>query len=203
MYCPNCGKEIDESGEYCKYCGTRIERDTVESVQARPEEFGEDVPTYEPPKMIPLDMMERNERVVFETHPSIMEAFIKYIVGGILIIAGGIALMVVLGWGIVGWVLIGAGVIIGLIGFIKWRSVIYALTTHRIIVLRGIFSKHEHECRLNRVQDIMMRMSLGQRMLNYGNIYITTAGTSQVEIKWLNIPDPRKKQSLLRAALAR
>jgi len=207
MYCSKCGKEVEVSSQYCKHCGARLEDEASESAHERvhecAKEYGEDVPTYEKPKMIPLDMMERNERIVFETHPSKMESFFKYIAGAVLLLAGGIAILTVLSWEIFGIVLIVVGLVIALAGYLKWRSVIYALTTNRIIVLKGIFAKHEHECRLDKVQDIMMNISLKQRMYNYGNIYITTAGTSHVEIKWLNIPDPRKKQKLLRTLLAR
>lgn len=203
MYCANCGKEIDESGQYCKYCGARIERDTLESGRERTKESGEDVPTYETPKMIPRDMMEGNERIVFETHRSKLGVFSNHIAGAVLLLAGGIIMLVIPKWSIPGAILIVAGLVIALIGYLKWRSVTYALTTSRTIVLKGIFAKDVHEIRLDRVQDIRMKISLEQRMFNFGNIYITTAGTSQVEIEWLNIPDPRKKQKLLSAALAR
>jgi len=202
VYCSKCGKAVDESGEFCKHCGARLAGDTLEAAPKLTVEHAEAVPTYETPNMIPLDMIERNERMVFETHPSKMEAFFKYIAGGILLIAGGITLMVVLGWNIFGGVLIGAGVIIGLIGFIKWRSVIYALTTHRIIVLSGILSKHLYENRLDRVQDIRMDISVRQRIFKYGDISVTTAGTGGIEHIWKNIPEPRKRQKQLRTLVA-
>ena len=203
MYCSKCGREIEESGQYCKYCGAHLEGDMADGTQESPKESGEEVPTYETPKMIPLDMIEKNERIVFETHQSKMGVFSNHIAGAALLLAGGIIVLVIPKWSIPGAILIVAGLVIALIGYLKWRSVTYALTTRRIIVLKGIFAKDLHESRLDRVQDIRMKISLEQRMFNYGNIYITTAGTSHVEIKWLNIPDPRKKQKLLRAALAR
>lgn len=203
MYCSKCGKEVDESGEFCKHCGARLAGDNPEASGKLTAEQAEAVPTYETPNMIPPDMIERNERMVFETHPSIMEAFIKYIAGGILLIAGGITLRVVLGWDIFGWVLIGIGVIIGVTGFIKWRSVKYALTTHRIIVLSGILSKHLYENRLDRVQDIRMDISVRQRIFRYGDISVTTAGTGGIEYIWKNIPEPRKRQRQLRTLVAK
>jgi membrane protein YdbS with pleckstrin-like domain len=203
MYCAKCGREIDESGQYCKYCGARLEGDTADSVQERSKEYGEDVPTYETPKMIPRDMMERNERIVFETHKGIIGVFLSHIAVGALFLAGGIVVLVIPKWSIPGAVLIVVGLVIALVGYLKWRSVIYALTTKRIIVLQGIFSKDLYENRLDRVQDIRMKISFGQRIFNYGDIYITTAGTSGVEAIWQNVPDPRKKQMLLRTLLAR
>ncbi|MGC8502931.1 zinc-ribbon domain-containing protein [Desulfurella sp.] len=26
MFCPNCGKEIDDSSKFCKFCGAKIEK---------------------------------------------------------------------------------------------------------------------------------------------------------------------------------
>ena len=79
----------------------------------------------------------------------------------------------------------------------------YALTTNRIVVLKGIFSKELYENRLDKVQDIRMKISLRQRIYNCGDIFVSTAGTSGVECIWENIPDPRKKQKLLRTLMAR
>ncbi|HEU65396.1 MAG TPA: hypothetical protein ENN57_01860, partial [Chloroflexi bacterium] len=184
MYCAKCGKEVDGSGQYCKHCGARLEGDALESAHERSKESGEDVPTYEKPKMIPPDMMERNERIVFETHPSKMESFFKYVAGAVLLLAGGIAVLVALNWEIFGAILIGVGLVIALIGYLKWRSIIYALTTNRIIVLKGRFSKSLYETRLDRIQDIRMNISPGQRIYNYGDISVSTAGTSGVECIW-------------------
>jgi uncharacterized membrane protein YdbT with pleckstrin-like domain len=129
--------------------------------------------------------------------------FSNHILGAVLLLAGGIVVLVIPKWSIPGAILIVAALIVALIGYLKWRSVIYGLTTKRIIVLQGIFSKDLHESRLERVQDIRMKISFDQRIFNYGDIYITTAGTSGVEAIWQNIPDPRKKQMLLRTLLAR
>ena len=112
-------------------------------------------------------------------------------------------MLIVLNWEIFGAILIITGLIIALIGYLKWRSIIYGLTTNRIIVLKGIFSKDIYENRLDRVQDIRVKISLWQRVFNYGDIFLTTAGTSGIECIWHNIPDPRKKQKLLRTLLAK
>jgi membrane protein YdbS with pleckstrin-like domain len=203
MYCLKCGREIEESSQYCKYCGTRLEGETLESESERLKESGDDVPTYERPKKIPLDTMEKNERIVFETHPSKIGVFSNHIAGALLFIAGGSVVLIVLNWEIFGAILIITGLIIALIGYLKWRSIIYGLTTNRIIVLKGIFSKDIYENRLDRVQDIRVKISLWQRVFNYGDIFLTTAGTSGIECIWHNIPDPRKKQKLLRTLLTK
>ncbi|MFP3879338.1 MAG: PH domain-containing protein [Dehalococcoidia bacterium] len=203
MYCPKCGREIDESSQYCKYCGAHLEEDAVESAPEHPRGYGEDISAYETPRMIPMDMMEKNERIVFETHASKMGSFFNHIVVALLLLAGGSAMLIVLSWEIPGAILMVIGAIIGLVGYVRWRSVVYALTTNRIVVLKGIFSKELYENRLDKVQDIRMKISLRQRIYNCGDIFVSTAGTSGVECIWENIPDPRKKQKLLRTLMAR
>jgi len=203
MYCSKCGKEIEESSQYCKYCGTRVEGDTLESAHERLKKSSEDVSTYEMPKMIPLDMLEKYERIVVETHPSKMGAFFNYIAGALLFLAVGFIVLIVFNWEVFGAILIIVGLIIALIGYLKWRYTIYGLTTNRTIVLKGVFGKSLYENRLDKIQDIRMEISLLQRMFNYGNISITTAGTSGIECIWKDIPDPRKKQMLLRTLVAR
>lgn len=203
MYCSKCGKEIDESGQYCKYCGTRVEGDALESTPGCSEEYREDVPAYGMPRMIRPDMMEKQEKIVFETHPSKMGTLFNHLSTAIILIVIGFILLIRLDWRIFPAVLIGVGLIIALVGYLKWRSVVYALTTNRILVLRGILAKELYENRLSRIQDIRMKISLRQRLYNCGDIYLTTAGTSGVECLWQDIPDPRKKEALLRKLVTR
>ena len=203
MYCSKCGKEIDDSGQYCKYCGTRIEEDVPESTHARLQEDREDVPTYEMPRMIRPDMMEKYEKIVFESHPSKMGTFFNHMATAVLFLAGGFILLIRLDWPIPAAVVIGIGFIVALVGHLKWRSVVYVLTTNRILVLRGIFAKEVYENRLSKIQDIRMKISVRQRLYSCGDIYLTTAGTSGVECLWQDIPDPRKKEALLRKLVPR
>ncbi len=206
MFCSKCGKEIDESGQFCKYCGASVKGDSTESAQERSKQYPEDVHTYDMPRMVPLDMMEKYEKIVFETHPSKMGAFFSHVAGGVLLVAGGITMLILLDFfalRILGAALIVAGLIIGLVGYLKWRSIIYALTTNRMIVLKGIFSKDLYENHLDKVQDIRLQIDMRQRLYNCGDISISTAGTAGIECMWKDIPDARKKQALLRTVLAK
>ena len=44
MYCPGCGKQIDDDSEFCEFCGTHIEPD-----DAAEESITQEVPRQEPP----------------------------------------------------------------------------------------------------------------------------------------------------------
>jgi len=206
MYCSKCGQEIDESGKFCKHCGSRLEGDAEgsapEGTPAGPTEQREDVPTYEVPRMIRPDMLEKNERLVFETHPSKMGAFFNHIATAVVLVVLGFFLLVRFNWSVFAAIPIFVAVIVFLVGYVRWRAVTYVLTTKRIMVLKGVLDKELYENRLSKVQDIRMKMTMQQRMYNCGDIYLTTAGTSAVECLWKNIPDPRKKETLLRKLVA-
>jgi len=202
MYCSECGKVIDETGKFCKYCGTRLERDAEAGPPMRepmsPPPQREDVPTYRVPRMLAPDMLGKNERMVFETHPSIMGSFLNHIATAVVLIVLGFFLLVRFDWSIFAAIPIFVALIVFLVGYLKWRSVTYVLTTHRILILKGVLDKELYENRLSKVQDIRLKMTLRQRMYNCGDIFLTTAGTSAVECLWQNIPDPRRKEALLR-----
>ena len=202
MYCSKCGQEIDESGKFCKHCGSSLDRDVEGSAPAdapvSPVEQREDVPGYEVPRIIRPDMLEKGEKVVFETHPSKMGAFFNHIATAVVLVVLSFFLLVRFDWSIFAAIPIFVAVIVFLVGYVNWRSVTYVLTTKRILVLKGVLDKELYENRLSRVQDIRMKMTMRQRMYNCGDIYLTTAGTSAVECLWQNIPDPRKKEALLR-----
>lgn len=203
MYCPRCGTEIDESSRYCKYCGARVGTDAPETAPEPSDEQREGVPTYDMPRMMRPDMMEKFEKIIFETHPSKMGTLFNHIATAIIFAVIGFVLLIRFDWWIPAVVLIGLGLIVALVGYIKWRSVVYVLTTNRILVLRGIFAKELYENRLSKVQDIRMKISLRQRLYNCGDIYLTTAGTAGVECLWQDIPDPRRKEALVRKLVPR
>ena len=202
MYCSKCGQEIDESGKFCKHCGARLEPDPEgtpsEVTPVPPTEQREDLPTYEVPRIIRPDMLEKGEKVVFETHPSKMGAFFNHIATAVVLVVLGFFLLVRFDWSIFAAIPIFVAVIVFLVGYVRWRAVTYVLTTKRILILKGVLDKELYENRLSRVQDIRVKITLLQRMYNCGDIYLTTAGTSAVECLWQNIPDPRKKEALLR-----
>ena len=202
MYCSRCGQEVDESGRFCKHCGARLERDAQDG-PSRDTPVGsveqhEDVPAYDVPRVIRPDMLEKGEKVVFESHPSKMGTFFNHVATAAVLVVLGFFLLVRFNWSILAAIPIFVALIVFLVGYLKWRSVTYVLTSKRVLVLRGILDKEVYENRLSRVQDIRMKISLRQRLYNCGDIYLTTAGTSAVECLWQDIPDPRKKEALLR-----
>jgi membrane protein YdbS with pleckstrin-like domain len=65
---------------------------------------------------------------------------------------------------------------------LRWRCRTYTLTTHRIILSRGVLSRVTESIGLDRVQDTVMRRPLLERLIRAGNIEIDSAGRDGVEV---------------------
>jgi len=53
----------------------------------------------------------------------------------------------------------------------------YTLTDRRLIVSRGVVSRAVSQAELYRVQDVHVHQNFVARLLNYGHVYVETAGT--------------------------
>jgi hypothetical protein len=76
----------------------------------------------------------------------------------------------------------------------------YTLTTERVRVMKGLFSRGIENFELIRVQDIDFSQRLGERMLGIGDVVIRGADTSNPEIILRNVRDPEKVYETLRRA---
>ena len=201
MYCPNCGKEIEKGSKFCKYCGAKIGGGEINVKEKEIQQARETVPSYDAPKMIPLDMLKEGEKIVFEAHPHKVYTLLGSWIFGVILVIVGVA---VLSDSVL------AGIIIEIIAFLvffipylKWRCTIYGLTTGRVIRLRGIIGKNFYESPLERIQDFRLNMCVLQRMFGCGDVMITTAGTAVIECVWRDIRNPREAQKTLRTLLGK
>ncbi len=66
--------------------------------------------------------------------------------------------------------------------FLQWRAAVYTLTDRRIVVSRGVVSKVTESITLDRIQDVIVRQGLLERMLGAGSVDIESAGRDGVEV---------------------
>lgn len=59
---------------------------------------------------------------------------------------------------------------------VAWRSTHYVLTTHRLVVRRGLVVRHVRDLRLAGVTDVRCRQTLPQRLLGSGTVVVEAAG---------------------------
>lgn len=86
--------------------------------------------------------------------------------------------VVLLGCAIIGlFVLISA-----VLDFFRWNNEQYVITDHRVIQIRGIFSKDVSDSSLDKINDVELRQSWLGRIFDYGTIEILTASDVGVNV---------------------
>ncbi len=207
MYCSKCGKEIPEEDKFCKYCGTKIVGKDVEAEEKETRQVRETIPSYDTPKMIPRDMLNKGDKIVFETHPDKKYLFSNRWVAAFVFATIGMGIIyITIKLNVFPVAFIGIPMVIYAWRVVvfpaqKWRNTIYGLTTNRVITLKGGADKNLREIPLGKIQDIGLRISSRQRGFGCGDIIITTAGTAGVECVWENISNPQGVMRILRVLL--
>jgi uncharacterized membrane protein YdbT with pleckstrin-like domain len=82
-----------------------------------------------------------------------------------------------------------AGLLWFLLRFLEWRCETYTLTSQRIVLSRGVISRLTESIDLDRVQDIIVRKTLADRLIRAGSVEIDSAARDGVEVLRL-IPRP-------------
>jgi len=78
-----------------------------------------------------------------------------------------------------------------LVRLLRWRLQTYTLTTHRIVLSRGIISRVTESIALDRIQDIVVRRPLAERLIRSGVVEIDSAGRDGIEVLRM-IPHPNR-----------
>lgn len=87
--------------------------------------------------------------------------------------------------------------------YLRWISTVYAVTTRRVIVQKGILGKDFDEIPVLQVRGVDVRQSFGQRILGYGVVRVSSEGGARVGNEdWVGIPHPFKFQKLIENATA-
>jgi membrane protein YdbS with pleckstrin-like domain len=100
-------------------------------------------------------------------------------------------------------ILVLIGVLWLLVRYLRWISTVYAITSHRIIVQAGIFSRDFDEIPIPQVRGVDVHQSVLQRMFGYGNLTISAEGGGVRHIgneAWPGIPRPFDFQRLIESA---
>lgn len=86
--------------------------------------------------------------------------------------------------------------------YLRWISTVYAVTTQRVIVQRGIVSRDFDEIPLLQIRGVDVHQTVGQRMLGYGTMWVSSEGTGTRlgNEAWNGIPKPFEFQRLVESA---
>lgn len=151
----------------------------------------------------PENVLAPEERVVKHLHPHwltlvLPTVLLVIIVAaaslGIYLIPGGSAQMtlraIILGLGLI---LLVAFVVVP---FLRWRTTHYVITTHRVMVRRGILTRNGKDIGLSKITDVSYTQTLWDRIISAGTLHVESAGDSPDETLY-NIPNSDDVQQLI------
>jgi len=112
----------------------------------------------------------RDEKVIHLGHISLWY-LAPYILGGLVLLP-----------------LFGLGLIVWLVGYIRYKTTELAITNKRVIVKLGFIRRQTVEINLSKVESIQVDQGLWGRVFNFGSLVITGSGTSQAPIHAISDP---------------
>lgn len=134
-------------------------------------------------------------------------------VGGVLLAVVGIALTL---WlrsrlsgtavpdllGFLPLILTVAGLWWAALAYLNWVRLLYVITDEELYVKYGLISRDVTQVPLNRVQNTGYEQSVLERLLQYGDIHVYTAGTSTEDITFQSVPKPEQVKGTLTELLS-
>jgi len=88
-----------------------------------------------------------------------------------------------------------------LIRYFRWITTVYAVTSRRVIIQRGILGKDFDEIPVTQVRGVDVHQRFGQRLLGYGTVRVSSEGGSRLGNEdWEGIPKPFRFQKLIENA---
>lgn len=151
----------------------------------------------------PENVLTRDEQVVRSLHPHWLTVIGPSLLGVLLVVTAVFVSVVTPDdsrGNLIQWVCVGLAVLIGVpvvvAPFLRWRTTHYVLTTHRVMVRRGILSKSGKDITLSKITDVSFHQSLLDRIIKSGSLSIESAGDSADE-DLRNIPHSDAIQQLI------
>jgi len=217
MYCNHCGNKLPSESRFCNRCGNQVldegrsrrlrlipppvarparrrltfEDDYVEEPFLEEEdEFDEFDDEYQD------EEDEEEEETIFVIYPAFYEVGILYFASVILslLVTALIAYLQLPLWIALSFVVF--CFIRPIYRHILHNYTVYTLTTVKIEIRHGIFSKTSRNIPLRHVQDVTVSETFKERLLGIGDVLIDSAAI-EGKILMSNIKDPRKYADLI------
>ncbi len=158
--CPYCGEEILLVAIKCKHCGEFLDK-SDSSRKAADRKVGE------------------LEKTLWEGNPSHYYYLFAYIIGGILILAYGLGLIIII------------------IALLNRKCKVFTVTDRRVKSKVGIISRVTREVLIKDIRVINLKQGILERIFGLGTIEIGSAGTAGIEVSFKGIPEtPRIKEMI-------
>jgi membrane protein YdbS with pleckstrin-like domain len=86
--------------------------------------------------------------------------------------------------------------------YLRWISTVYAVTSRRVILQRGIFSRNFDEIPILQVRGVDVHQGVLQRLLGYGSVRVSSEGGRTIGNElWGGIPRPFRLQKIIENAM--
>ena len=150
----------------------------------------------------PDELLVDGEQVVMHKHPHWKMIFVP-VLAFLLVVAVGsylAALIRTQAWAHWAWLVlavIGLGLMIRftVLPVVRWRTTHFVITTRRVLVREGVFTRHGIDIPLKRINSVQFRHTLFERILGSGTLIIESASDEPLEFD--DIPGVEKVHSLL------
>lgn len=151
----------------------------------------------------PDNVLAQDERVERSLHPHWLTVAVPTFVG-LVLLAGAVAVAAITpddeSGNRIQWIVVAILVILAIpaviVPFLRWRTTHYVVTSHRVMVRRGIVNKAGKDITLAKITDVSFEQTLLDRLINSGSLRIESAGDSPNE-HFRNIPDSNHVQQLI------
>lgn len=99
--------------------------------------------------------------------------------------------------------LVVVGLVRLLVQYLRWISKVYAVTSRRVIVQKGILGRDFDEIPVLQVRGVDVHQTAGQRLLGYGTVKVSSEEGNWIgNENWYGIPRPLRIQKLIEDATA-
>jgi uncharacterized membrane protein YdbT with pleckstrin-like domain len=136
----------------------------------------------------PENVLTSGERVELTMRPHWREVFASVLIGLLLL-----AVLIYVTWltpddttgNWIQWISVGLGVLIAvflvILPILRWLTTRYVVTTHRVLVRRGVVTKTGKDITLSKITDVSFERTLLDRLTGSGTLRIESAGDSPDE----------------------
>jgi uncharacterized membrane protein YdbT with pleckstrin-like domain len=151
----------------------------------------------------PENVLAQGEKVERSLHPHPLTVFGPTLLGVVLIALAVVTSWVTpddatgnrLQWGAIS-VLVVLALALVVVPYLRWRTTHYVITSHRVMVRKGILSKSGKDITLSKITDVSFRQTFFDRIIRSGTLSIESAGDSADELL-RNIPRSDEIQQLI------
>ncbi|WP_374970797.1 PH domain-containing protein [Terrabacter sp. BE26] len=136
----------------------------------------------------PENVLARGERVERDLHPHWLTVVVPTILG-LVLAAACVWIAVVTPDDETGnriqWVAVAVLLVIAVpavvVPYLRWRTTHYVVTSHRVMVRRGILTKVGKDITLSKITDVSFQQTVLDRLIGSGSLHIESAGDSADE----------------------